>query len=458
MECTKLKSPVKQICFFLLLLLAGVVLAQNPQQEVWTSLEGHWEGSFIRNNASQPIGIHFYKKNNDYYSLQVIEEWHPQFGEFELPVSIDSLGIISTNTGHGKALLTLDPNNLELTGYLDKKVPAMYLHLKKVPPPPSPSHRIEEVSIRHKGINLNGHLHLPDRLSGTAIILVGGRGCYAGNTKYNLYAKILRKYGVAVIAYNKRGTGKSTGDCNSATIGDLAEDVFAWKQFLEARPENFQNIGVLGNSAGGWVMVKAQEKADFDFMISIVGPATSVEEQQFQSLEYGAEFYQLSSESKAQIIEYTKLVFSAKAGPKSFGRMQELLVQAEQQDWKKLLDDTDIPESAEAIDSLWVRRHNYDPEKVLSKFKNPFLAIYGEIDWIVPNKENISELKQFFSGDRASLLTTSVAHNAEHGTEVEGDNIKLPNNTSYWHFFRISPQVTIEIIDFLSKNKFILTD
>ena len=454
----KLQLSAIQVFFFLLLMLPGEVMAQTSQQNVWSSLEGHWEGSFIRNNASQPLKMHFYKKGNDYYSLQVIEEWHPQFGEFELAVSIDSLGIISTNTGHGKAFLTLDPNNLELTGYLDKKVPAMYVHLKKVAPPPQPNYSIETVSVRHKGVNLSGHLHLPDRLSGTAIILVGGRGCYAGSTKYDLYAKILRKYGVAVIAFNKRGTGESTGDCNTATIGDLAEDVIAWKKYLETRPENFQNIGVLGSSAGGWVMVKAQEKANFDFMISIVGPATSVKEQQFQSLEYGAAFYQLSPEAKAQIIEYTNLVFSAKANPKTFGRMQELLLQAEQQDWKKLLDDTDIPASTDAIDSLWVRRHNYDPEKVLSKFKNPFLAIYGGIDWIVPYKENIEELKQFFPGDRASLLTTVVAHNAEHGTEVAGNYIKLRNNGSYWHFFRISPQVTIEIIKFLEEHQFILRD
>ena len=193
-------------------------------------------------------------------------------------------------------------------------------------------------------------------------------------------------------------------------------------------------------------------------MISIVGPATSVKEQQFQSLDYGAAFYKISSKAKAEIIAYTKLVFSAKAGAKSFGRMQELLVQAEQNDWKKLLDDTDIPQSAESIDSLWVRRHNYDPAKVLSKFKNPFLAIYGEIDWIVPYKENIAELNQFFSGDRASLLTTVVAHNAEHGTEVEGNFIKLPNNRSYWHFFRISPQVNLSIIDFLGKHGFVKTN
>ena len=434
-----------------------MVQAQPPKEQAWKTLQGHWEGSSIKNNASQPIKIHFYKKDKAYYSLQVIEEWHPQFGEFELPVYIDSLGVITTNTGHGKAILSLDSNNLEINGYLDKKVPAIYVHLKKVPPPPLPAYTVEEVSIKHKGVTLSGHLHLPDRLSGTAMILVGGRGCYAGSTKYDLYAKILREYGVAVIAFNKRGTGKSSGDCNSATVDDLAEDVFAWKKYLEARPENFENIGVLGSSAGGWVMVKAQEKANFDFMISIVGPSTSVEEQQFQSMEYGLSFYKLSQEARAHIKEYTQLMFTGKSNRKTYERFRELLAMAETEDWKQLLDDTDIPASPEAIKALWVRRHSYYPGKVLSKYENPFLAIYGEIDWIVPYRENIQELEQFFSGERANLLTTIVAHNAEHGTEVKGEYITLPNNQSYWHFFRISPQLIIGIVDFLKKNELIAT-
>ena len=230
----------KLFSMFLLWFVATGLQAQLSPEQVWKRLEGHWEGSFIKGNASQPLKIHFYQKDKAYYSLQIIEEWHPQFGEFELPVSIDSLGTITTNTGHGKAVLTLDPGNLELTGYLDKTVPTLYVHLKKVPPPPTANHTVEAVYVQHKGITLGGHLHLPDRPSGTAVILVGGRGCYAGSTKYDLYAKILREYGVAVIAFDKRGNGQSTGDCHSATIEDLAEDVFAWKKYLEARPENFQ--------------------------------------------------------------------------------------------------------------------------------------------------------------------------------------------------------------------------
>jgi len=105
--------------------------------------------------------------------------------------------------------------------------------------------------------------------------------------------------------------------------------------------------------------------------------------------------------------------------------------------------------------TLWVRRHNYDPGKKLTAFNKPFLAIYGEIDWIVPYKENIERLHKLFPNERQKLLKTVVAHDAEHGTETKGKYIELSEGESYWRFFRISPVVQIEIIEFLKIHGFI---
>lgn len=443
------------IVLLMMVMTVSSVKAQSSDKEIFDKIKGYWQGAFIKNNAQQPIQIHFYSREGKHYSLQTIEEWHPQFGEFELAVAVDSMGNIITNTGHGKAVLRLDENYLELTGTIKDSNPTMYLHLKKVPAPAAPHYSLEEVNIPNGDISLYGHLHRPlGAKNKTAIILVGGRGCYAGSTKYDLYAKVLRRYGVTVLVFNKRGTGKSTGDCNLATIEDLASDVRACKQYLDDLGE-FQNIGVLGSSAGGWVMLKAQEKTSFDFLISVVGPSTSLRDQQFQSMDYGVEFYQLSSIAREQIREYTTLMFDAKANEKNFSRFQQLLTAAEESNWRQLLDDTDIPPNAEAIDDLWVRRHGFNPGKVLSAFDKPYLAIYGEIDWIVPYKENIQLLNNYFSGERARLLKTVIAYKAEHGTETKGAYVTLPNDQSYWHFFRISPQVLIEIVDFLKANKFV---
>ncbi|MBT8231160.1 MAG: alpha/beta hydrolase [Bacteroidia bacterium] len=432
--------------------------AQNSSNEIFNKIEGHWQGAFIKNNSFQKLDVQFYKQQEQINSLQIIEEWHPQFGEFVLPVEIDSLGHIIFNTGHGKAIMQLDSNSFEMVGKLEGSLPSIYVHLKKIPDPPTPQYNVQEVTIKNDSISLFGHLHEPTFESKTAIIIVGGRSCYAGSTKYDLYAKLLRDYGVSVLVFNKRGTGKSTGDCSKASISELASDVVACKNFLAKNPNQYSKIGVLGSSAGGWVMLKAEEKTNFDFMISIVGPATSVMEQQLQSMDYGFDFYKLSNQAKSDLLEYTNMMLKAEATSSNFERFQELLISSKQDNWHQLLDDTDIPESIEEINNLWVRRHNYDPKETLSSFDKPFLAIYGEIDWIVPYKENIERLNELFPSEKKELLNTIIAHDAEHGTETKGKYVALEGDKSYWRFFRISPIVQVGIIDFLVKYDLIETE
>ncbi|MEL6851565.1 MAG: hypothetical protein AAFP92_23790, partial [Bacteroidota bacterium] len=155
------------------------------------------------------------------------------------------------------------------------------------------------------------------------------------------------------------------------------------------------------------------------------------------------------------LLKYTQMMFEAPATQASFDSFQALLKEAKEYGWSELLDNTDIPPSVAGIDSLWVRRHSFDPEAVLSQYTHPFLAIYGQRDWIVPYEENIAQLEACFSRKRRSLLTTHVAYDGEHGIETRARYVDLGRNQSYWHFFRISPQLTIETVNFLRRHRFI---
>ncbi|MFP2996036.1 alpha/beta hydrolase [Spongiivirga sp. MCCC 1A20706] len=435
-----------------LLVLLSQTLFGQKNSEITEKLIGYWEGAFIKNNSYQKIEIEISEREGKIYGLQIMDEWHPTFGEFEVPVKIDSTGLISFGTGYGKAKLKLDKQNLEIIGQLEGMNPSVYLHLKKTADKPKPNYRIEQVSITSQDVELYAHLHIPLlNPTRTAVIFVGGRGCEADQTQYNLYAKFLRKYGIAVLTYQKRGTGNSTGECITATIEDLANDLNNVKAFLKAHKSNFDTIGVLGVSAGGWTMVKAQQSDDYDFMISIVGPSTSVREQQIQSATYGSEFYKLAPTAKQNLLNYTNLLFDVKQTKKGYRKLTSLLQLAKKEGWNQLLESTDIVQSENDINKLWVKRHNFNPENVLKNYKNPFLGIYGQRDWIVPPKENIEKLNECFKNNLENL-TTVVAYNAEHGMEMEDKWIDLGRNISYWHFYRISPQVRIAIVDFLNKH------
>lgn len=435
----------------ILFLLSSQILFAQKSGPIETKLLGNWEGAFIKANTFQKIEVEFSLKEGKLIAFQQMEEWYPNYGEFEVEVQIDSTGTLQMATGYGKAIIKIDSNNLEILGEVQGKSPVLYLHLKKKARVPESDYLTEELKIASGNFKLAGHLHLPKyQTSKTAIILVGGRGCYADDTEHNLYAKFLRQYGIAVLAYQKRGMGNSSGSCEDASIEDFAQDLSAAHSHLAQRKENFEKIGVLGISAGGWVMAKASETTPFDFMISIVGPASSVRDQQIQSAEYGCDLFGLSEQAKNNLLEYTQLLFDAKPTDQEYRRLQKLLATAEKEGWNSLLEKSDIPASAQEMEKLWVRRHNYDPKKALEKFDQPFLAIYGEKDWIVPADENTKLLKSYFK-NAPNMLRSQVAYQADHGMEMGSKWINMDGNQSYWHFYRTSPELPILLIDFLDQ-------
>jgi pimeloyl-ACP methyl ester carboxylesterase len=91
--------------------------------------------------------------------------------------------------------------------------------------------------------------------------------------------------GFAVLRYDKRGVGDSTGTYEGVGIangermlGLLADDMAAGVAFLRTRPEiDGSRIGLMGISQAGWIMPLAAARApDVRFMILVVGPTVSV--------------------------------------------------------------------------------------------------------------------------------------------------------------------------------------
>jgi dipeptidyl aminopeptidase/acylaminoacyl peptidase len=133
--------------------------------------------------------------------------------------------------------------------------------------------RREDVRFSNRDIQLTGTLLSPvtDRAH-PAIILVHGSG--AANRESMLpFARFLIRRGIAVLGYDKRGVGGSSGDWNTASFDDLAGDVVAAFEYLKTRTDiDHAQIGLLGVSQAGWIMPLAAVRAkDIAFLISISG-------------------------------------------------------------------------------------------------------------------------------------------------------------------------------------------
>ena len=137
--------------------------------------------------------------------------------------------------------------------------------------------RREDVRFSNGDVQLAGTLITPTTQGPhPAVILVHASG--AEDREYLLpFARFLIRHGMAVLGYDKRGVGASTGDWNKASFDDLAGDVVAAFEYLKSRSDiRRAEIGMLGWSQAGWVMPLAATRAkDLAFLISISGAGVS---------------------------------------------------------------------------------------------------------------------------------------------------------------------------------------
>lgn len=146
--------------------------------------------------------------------------------------------------------------------------------------PEESSLKAEEVSFRSGGISLSGTLHLPaGKGPHPAAIAVHGSGP-ALRTDFGL-AGALAGRGIATLAYDKRGVGRSEGDWTRASLDDLAQDALAALAYLRSRPDiDGARIGMIGHSQGGWILqIAASRSEDVSFLVSLAGCAVPVVEQ-----------------------------------------------------------------------------------------------------------------------------------------------------------------------------------
>jgi pimeloyl-ACP methyl ester carboxylesterase len=194
------------------------------------------------------------------------------------------------------------------------------------------------------------------------------------------YARFLIRHGIAVLGYDKRGVGGSTGDWNTATFEDLAGDAVAAVAYLKTRRDiDASQVGLLGWSQAGWIMPLAAVRAnDIAFLISISGAGvpgadTTIDQARNEMTANG-----LPPQAVDQIVGLLKLQYEfARTGKgwDEYATAREKLVAR-----MGAAPDT-IPGTPDHPYWQFIRRvYFYDPAPTLRQLKTPTLALWGELD------------------------------------------------------------------------------
>lgn len=143
----------------------------------------------------------------------------------------------------------------------------------------------EEVRFSSEGgkVELAGTLTLPQgRKKFPTAILITGSGPQNRDEElmthkpFLVLADHLTKSGIAVLRYDDRGFGQSTGNHELATSADFANDVRAAVAYLKTRKEIDKNrIGLVGHSEGGLIAPIVATDTEVAFMVLLAAPGVS---------------------------------------------------------------------------------------------------------------------------------------------------------------------------------------
>lgn len=160
-----------------------------------------------------------------------------------------------------------------------------YAPLAEATPEADLPYSAEEVSIPNGDVTLAGTLTLPEGDGPhPAIVLVTGSGPQdrdeslapvTGLKPFAVIADYLSRQGIAVLRYDDRGVGKSTGDYAKADLDDFTSDANAAIDYLLSRDEiDADQIGLLGHSEGGIVAARlGATNEHLAFIVSMAGTA-----------------------------------------------------------------------------------------------------------------------------------------------------------------------------------------
>jgi hypothetical protein len=267
-------------------------------------------------------------------------------------------------------------------------------------------------------IKLAGTLVLPTsdkKLA--AVVLITGSGpqdrdeTILEHKPFLVIADHLARQGIAVLRYDDRGVGKSTGDFDSAVTEDFMADAeSAWK-FLAQHPQiDSSKIGMLGHSEGSSVAIGvASQNPKVAFLILMAGAGW---------------------DGRKIVVEQTlEMARRQKTPAATLAALQTLMEQhsdlalrnANAAEYEQEVDKivaaflavADVPADAEAtskaalsgrlkqLNNAWYRDFlQRDPSKLLPQVKQPILAVWGSEDVQVPASGNRDSMQ-------AALISTS---------------------------------------------------
>lgn len=257
--------------------------------------------------------------------------------------------------------------------------------------------------VSSDGTVLRGEVRLPHQPGPhPAVVLVHGSGrAQISEVDYYYDSNTFLKKGFAVLAYDKRGAGRSEGDFATATYADFTEDILAGVRALRARSDIEANkIGLFAVSEGGWLAPEVTVRdGQIRFVIMKSGPPMIAH----QALRWEIRNELIADgvtdkELLEKILDLRLRIWTyyhdaAEANDPLTERRAQLEAELETFDSPRAALSIKVAEFDQQKFQSWAADIFYDPTPYLMKMNAPLLAIYGSLDKNIPTESSVEILK-----------------------------------------------------------------
>ncbi|MBL9147803.1 MAG: alpha/beta fold hydrolase [Phycisphaerae bacterium] len=364
-----------------------------------------------------------------------------------MPVGVDAIFDLAENRdGTLSGRFKQGPIDLPVTFEASKGKIAGEMKRPQMPKPPFP-YTERNVTIGHRfGHSLAATLTIPERTPTSpakfpAVVLISGSGpqdrdeTLLGHKPFAVLADALARAGIAVLRYDDRGTGGSTGTFAGSTSLNFATDADEASEWLKSQPEiDERRVGLIGHSEGGLIapIVTAWQWSEglgsdkpIAFIVLLAGPGVTGAEilklQMRRILEAeGTAPESVEAVSKAQVALIDAVVAptvdeeAVRAAAMELARVQATTLQPKGDDTvsekPKVPTQEEIEQAAAAIvgqmSDAWMGTFlRIDPRVWLATSPVPILAMNGELDTQVDADQNLPAIEAAVALGQGTVTT-----------------------------------------------------
>ncbi len=220
-----------------------------------------------------------------------------------------------------------------------------------------------------------------------------------GHKPFLVIADHLTRNGIAVLRFDDRGAGQSTGDPSMATPGEKASDANAAFAYLLTRPEIRANaIGFIGHSEGGMTgPIAMASNGMVAFLVSLAGPAENYLEASLGQMALLLPTEGIPNEHVAHFQAAFTAIYEAMVGTETPEAGRAAAAAAFTPELRAAIG---IPPGNDgaailnrwAAPRVWYLAQN-DPAAVLARIDAPVLALNGSLDVQVAPAQNLAAFR-----------------------------------------------------------------